>query len=131
VTRRRIAHAAPVVALILALAVVPAALGGKRTARAASTGSGVSFSFAPTTVSVGQTYQVNVSGLRANTWTNVGAYYIAVDAAYWCSGMTDGAGTFSCGFTAEKAGSIRHEVYQKGNNTRYRLKGTSYLTVSP
>ena len=124
---RRIAHVAPIVALVLALALVPAALGGKGAGGAG--GSGVTITFEPTAVTVGQTYQVHVSGLRPNTWTNVGAYYIASDAAYWCSGMTDGAGHFSCAFTAEKAGNIRHETYQKTSN-RYRLKGSAYLNVS-
>ncbi|TMM32663.1 MAG: hypothetical protein E6F93_07485 [Actinobacteria bacterium] len=130
---RRIAHAAPLVALVLCLALVPAAVAAKGGAggNGSSTGgSGVVFTFDPATVSVGQTYQVDVSGLRANTWTNIGAYYIASDAAYWCSGTTDGAGNFSCSFTAEKAGSILHEVYQKTSN-RYRLKGSTYLNVSP
>jgi len=127
---RRIAHAAPLVALVLALALVPAAVAAKGGSGASTGGSGVAFTFDPGVVSVGMTYQVHVSGLRANTWTTVGAYYIASDAAYWCSGTTDGAGNFSCPFTAEKAGSILHETYQKTSN-RYRLKGSTYLDVSP
>ena len=123
---RRIAHAASLVALVVALALAPAALGS----RSGSGGTGVSFTFDPNAVSVGLTYQVNVSGLRANTWTTVGAFYIASDAAYWCSGWSTATGTFSCSFYAEKAGSIKHETYQKTSN-RYRLKGTAYLTVSP
>ena len=73
---RRIAHAAPLVALVLCLALVPAAVAAKGGAggNGSSTGgSGVVFTFDPATVSVGQTYQVDVSGLRANTWTNIGA----------------------------------------------------------
>jgi hypothetical protein len=124
VKTRRIAHAALLVALVVALAFVPAALGGK------AAPSGATFSFDPSAVSVGVTYQVHVSGLRADTWTDVGAYYIASDAAYWCSGWSDSGGNFSCSFYAEKAGSIKHETYQKTSN-RYRLKGTAYLTVSP
>jgi hypothetical protein len=130
---RRIAHAVPLVALALALALVPAAVaakGGGSSSGPSTGGSGVTFTFDPATVSVGQTYQVHVSGLRANTWTNVGAYYIASDAAYWCSGTTDGAGNFSCPFTAENAGDILHQTYQKTSN-RYRLKGSAYLNVSP
>jgi len=123
---RRIAHAASLVALVVALALAPAALGS----RSGSGSSGVSFTFDPSAVSVGLTYQVNVSGLRTNTWTTVGAYYISFDAAYWCSGWSSGAGSFSCSFYAEKAGSIKHETYQKTSN-RYRLKGSTYLTVSP
>jgi hypothetical protein len=93
-------------------------------------GSGAGITFEPSTVSVGQTYQVHVSGLRANTWSTVGAYYISSDAAYWCSGSSDGSGNFSCGFTAEKSGSIRHEAYQKQAN-RYRLSATAFLDVTP
>jgi hypothetical protein len=125
---------------VLALALIPAAgfaaKGGTHGAPSGSSGGaggggGASMSFDPQAVVVGQQYQVNVSGLSPNTWSNVGAYYIASDAAYWCSAMTDGAGNFSCAFTAEKAGSILHEAYQKGNNNRYRLKASAYLTVSP
>jgi len=118
----RVVLTAATAALILAL--VPSALAAKRGA------TGATITFNPTTVAVGQTYQVNVSGLRPNTWGNVGAYYISSDAAYWCSGTSDSAGSFSCTFTAEKAGTILHEAYQKNHN-RYRLQASAYLTVSP
>ena len=114
--------------ILLVLALAPIA-GAARGGATSTSGSPITFN--PTTVSLGQVYQINVTGLSANTWTSVGAYYISTDAAYWCSAYSDGTGHFSCTFTAMTTGNIRHEVYQLGNNSHYRLKATAYLTVSP
>jgi hypothetical protein len=128
---RRIAHAAQIVALVLALAVVPAAVAAKGGAGAGGSGGGATISFNPGTVSLNQQYQVNLSGLRPDTWVTVGAYYISSDAAYWCSHPSDSAGNWSCTFTAVKAGDFVHSAYQLGNNDRQRLVASATLTVSP
>ena len=128
---RRIAHAASFVAVVLALAIAPGAIAAKGGNGAAGSGSGATITFNPSTVVLNQQYQVNLIGLRPNTWVTVGAYYISSDAAYWCSHPTDGAGNWSCTFTAVKAGDFVHSAYQLGNNDRQRLIGSATLTVTP
>src|SRR5947209_4102201 len=91
---------------------------------------GASIAFNPSQgVAVGAQYQVTVSGLRANSWVTVGAYY--PDTTWWSSGVTDGNGNFSCTFTATGSGQILHEAKLQGHNGRVRLMASATLTVSP
>jgi hypothetical protein len=99
-------------------------------ARGGKGSSGASIAFNPSQgVVVGAQYQVTVSGLRANAWVTVGAYY--PDTTWWSSGKTDGKGTFSCTFTATGSGQILHEAKLQGSNGRVRLVASATLTVSP
>ena len=124
---RRAAQVAPLLVLVLlVLAVVPAAVAGKRTGGGATE---ARMSFDPTTAVVGQQYRVNGSGFRANTWVTVGAHF--ADTTWWNSQQTDSQGRFSLTFTATSAGQVLHEAKERGNNGRLRLRATATLTVSP
>ena len=91
-------------------------------------GSAATISFNPSPVVVGQQYQVNGSGFRANTWVTVGAHYS--DTLWWNSGVTDDQGNVSLTFTATSAGQVYHEAQQMGNNDRLRLATSATLTVT-
>jgi hypothetical protein len=93
--------------------------------RGGSTGPVMSFD--RPSVMVGETYVVNGSGFRPNTWVTVGAHY--ADTTWWNSQMTDGAGRFSLTFRATSAGNVLHEAKERGNNGRLRLQATATLTA--
>jgi hypothetical protein len=112
----------------LMLLVVPAALAGKG-GNGAGGATGASIAFAPTTVVVGQQYQVNGTGFKPDTWVTVGAHY--ADTTWWNSAKTDAQGRLSLAFTATSAGNIYHEAQQLGNNDRLRLVASATLTVGP
>ena len=124
-----ISRIAVVVALALALMLVPGALAGKGGPKGGGTGSGASIAFDSTYVTVGQTYRVNGSGFRPNTWVTVGAYY--ADTTWWNSQVSDAAGNISLSFTATSAGQVRHDAKQQGANGRLRLLASATLTVGP
>src|SRR5919108_25835 len=113
----------PLAALILVLAVVPAAVAAK-----GGHGNDASIAFSSASVSVGQQYQVNGSGFKPNTWVTVGAHF--ADTTWWNSQVTDGQGNFSLAFTASSAGQIYHEAKERGNNGRLRLRASGTLSVS-
>lgn len=123
-------HIAAVAALAVALMLVPGALAGKGGERGGGgAGSGASITFDSTYVTVGQTYRVNGSGFRPNTWVTVGAYY--ADTTWWNSQVSDAAGNISLSFTATSAGQVRHDAKQQGANGRLRLLASATLTVGP
>lgn len=116
--------------LVLVLAVVPAAIG--------KGGASISFSTATVsaapqtsaaTVAVGQTYQVNASGFKPNTWVTVGAYY--ADTTWWNSGVTDANGNISLTFTATSAGQIYHVAKEMTSKDALRVRATATLDVTP
>jgi len=79
-------------------------------------------------VMVGETYHVNGSGFRPNTWVTVGAHF--PDTIWWNSQITDAQGRFSLAFKATSAGQIYHEAKEQGNSGRLRLRATGMLTAS-
>jgi hypothetical protein len=110
--------------LVLALVVVPVAIAGK-----GGHGHDASISFNPSTVAVGQQYQVNLSGFTPNTWVSVGAHY--PEMTWWGSGATDANGDISLTFTATSAGLIYHEAKEMQRNDSFRVRATATLNVSP
>jgi len=132
VTRKTpVTRIAFIAVLALFLTVVPGAIAGKGGSGSSTSGgsTGASITFSPATVAVGQTYQVNGSGFKPNTWVTVGAHYS--DVTWWNSGITDGQGHISLTFAASSAGQVYHEADQLGNNDRQRLMASATLTVSP
>jgi hypothetical protein len=114
-------------ALIASLSISSAAAAPHKRAAGGATGALITFDRAQ--VMVGETYHVNGSGFRPNTWVTVGAYF--ADTTWWNSQITDGSGRFSLAFTASSAGSIYHEAKERGNNGRLRLRATATLTAYP
>lgn len=112
-----------VVALALSISVSSALAAGKGTA--GSTGAKITFDRSQ--VMVGETYHVNGSGFRPNTWVTVGAHF--PDTIWWNSQITDAQGRFSLAFKATSAGQIYHEAKEQGNNGRLRLLATGMLTA--
>lgn len=123
---RRVAHVTSIVVLVVALAVVPAAVAGKRGSGGAT---GAAISFDPSSAVVGQQYRVNGTGFRPNTWVTVGAHF--ADTTWWNSKVTDSQGKFSLTFTATSPGQVLHEAKEMGRNNRLRLRASSTLTVNP
>jgi hypothetical protein len=124
----RVAHVASLVALVLALGLVPAAVAAKGGQAGSGSTTGAKISFDPSSAVVGQQYRVNGSGFRPNTWVTVGAHF--ADTTWWNSQVTDGQGNFSLAFTASSAGQIYHEAKERGNNGRLRLRASGTLSVS-
>jgi hypothetical protein len=126
--KRRIAQAAGLGAVTLALTFVPAL--ALQSAQGAPKGSstGARLQFNPTTGVMGQQYTVTGSGFSANRWVSVGAHFS--DTTWWASGQTDGQGRFSFTLTATSAGQIYHEAKEMGSNGRLRLKTSATFTVN-
>ena len=131
--KHRVAHVASIAAIVLAIGLTPAALAAKGGHGGAGSGGtrGATVTFDPAPVVAGQQYQVKVSGLGANAWVTVGARFPFPETTHWCSKWTDGAGNYSCTFTALEPGSIVHDVYQMGNNDRLSFRASGTLTISP
>jgi hypothetical protein len=110
--------------LVLALTVVPVAVADK-----GNHGHDASISFNPATATVGQQYQVSLTGFTPNTWVTVGAYY--PDMTWWNSGKTDANGNISLTFTATSAGQIYHEAKEMQPNDSLKLRAGATLNVSP
>ncbi len=90
---------------------------------------GAQISFDRTGVMVGESYRVNGSGFRPNTWVTVGAHF--ADTTWWNSQITDGEGRFSLAFTATSPGDVFHEPKERGNTGRLRVRATATLTAYP
>jgi len=122
----RIAAIAIAALLLTAVPVAFAGRGGNGGGGSGATAANITF--APTSVAVGQQYQVNGSGFRPNAWVTVGAHY--ADTTWWNYQMTDGQGKFSLTFTATTAGQIYHEAKEQ-DNQKLRVMATGTLTVNP
>jgi hypothetical protein len=114
----------PLAALIVVLAISPAAIAAK-----GGHGHDASITFAPTAIAVGQQYRVNGSGFKPNTRVTVGAHF--PDMTWWNSGITDGQGNISLTFNATSAGQIFHEAKEMAPNDSFQLKSTATLMVNP
>jgi hypothetical protein len=120
---------ATVVALLVAVMIVPAALAAKGGGGGGGAGTGASITFNPTAAVVGQEYLVVGSGFRPNTWVTVGAHFS--DTTWWNSQISDAQGKISLSFTATRPGQVYHEAKQQGQNGRLRLLATATLAVNP
>ena len=119
--KSRILALAAVLALALSLSISSAVAARSGTTEAKIT-------FDRSQVMVGETYHVNGSGFRPNTWVTVGAHF--PDTIWWNSQITDAQGRFSLAFEATSAGQIYHEAKEQGNSGRLRLRATGMLTAS-
>ena len=115
------------VALIASLSISSAVAAPQQGGSGGATGAVITFDRPE--VTVGETYHVNGSGFRPNTWVTVGARF--ADTTWWNSQITDGGGRFSLAFTATSAGSVLHEAKERGSNGRLRLRATATLTANP
>lgn len=115
-------------ALLVVLALV-ASLSVSAAGAAPGGATGARIAFDRPAVTVGETYRVEGSGFRPNTWVTVGAHF--ADTTWWNSQMTDGAGRFSLAFTATSPGQVVHEAKERGNSGRLRVRATATLTAYP
>ena len=113
-------------ALLVVLALVASVSVSAATA-APRDATGARITFDRSEVTVGETYRVNGSGFRPNTWVTVGAHF--ADTTWWNSQMTDAAGNFSLAFTATSPGQVVHEAKERGNSGRLRVRATATLTA--
>jgi hypothetical protein len=124
-------HKPRAVALLVALAVIASLSVSSAVAAPRKGGSGgttgAAIAFDRPQVMVGETYHVNGSGFRPNTWVTVGAHF--ADTTWWNSQITDSNGSFSLAFTATSPGAVYHEAKERGNNGRLRLRATATLTA--
>ena len=122
-----VSRIALVVSLAFVLLLVPTAFAAKGGAGGGGA-TGATLSFDPGTAVVGQSYRVNGSGFRPNTWVTVGAHF--ADTTWWNSQLSDAQGRISLSFNATSPGRVYHEAKERGKNGGLRLKATATLTVT-
>jgi hypothetical protein len=105
---RRSGHLVRLAVLVCALLVTTAP------AYAAGGNDRPTITFNPTAVSVGETYTVSGTGLPANTWVAVEAFYSHIPT--WSAGvLTDSSGDANVTLTATDSGHIRHVLLVQGD----------------